>query len=94
MKTCTSRMILATWVAIAVLTGATIAMLRLTNVPGEQLYDSVIDGGEVQVAAIVFVWWFVVTFVCGASLTWAVLALRARVVARRLQRDTSEPNAR
>ncbi len=87
-------MVVATWVAIAVLTGATVAMLKLTNVPGEQLYDSVIDGGGVEVAATIFVWWSVVTFACGASLTWAALALRARVVARRLQRDTREPDAR
>lgn len=94
MKTHTTRMVLATWVAASVLTGATVAMLRLTNVPSEQLYESIVDGSELGTAAIVFVWAAVVTFVCGGSLTWVVLALRARVVANRLRRDIGEPNAR
>jgi hypothetical protein len=87
-------MVLATWVAIAVLAGAMVAILRLTNVPGEQLYDSVVDGDAVAAAVVVFGGWSVVTFMCGASLTWAVLALRARVVALRLRRAAGEPNDR
>jgi len=87
-------MVLATVVAISVLTGATVAMLRLTNVPGEQLSDSVVADGALESAGITFVWCSVVIFVCGASLSWAVLALRARVVAHRLRRDTGEPDAR
>ena len=94
MKTFTTRAILATWMAVAVLVGATLFMLTLTSVPSERLYDSIVDGDELGAAVLVFVRWSVLTFACGAPLTWALMALRARFVAHRLRRHPSEDEAR
>jgi hypothetical protein len=90
MKTFTIRTVLATWVAIAVLVGATLSILTLTSVPSERLYDSIVDGDELGAAAIVFVRWAALTFLCGAPLSWALMELRARVVAGRWRRDSAE----
>ena len=76
-------MVVATWVSMSVLVGAIVALLGATNLPESELQGSIVDGGEAP--AIVFVRWFLLTFVCGAPLTWAVMALRARFVARRPQ---------
>jgi hypothetical protein len=89
-KTFTTRTILVTWMAAAALVGATLFMLTLTSVPTERLYDSIVDGDELGAAALVFVRWSFLTFVCGAPLTWALMALRARFLAHRLRRDASE----
>jgi hypothetical protein len=86
-------MVVATWVAAAVLVGTTLAFLTLTTVPSEKLYDSIVDGGQLGDAAIVFVLWSLLTFACGAPLTWAVVVLRTRVIARRQRRDPSEEQA-
>jgi hypothetical protein len=89
-KTPTARTILATWVAISVLVGTTLAFLIWTNLPSEQLYESVIDDRDVGAAAIAFFKWSLLTFVCGAPITWAVMARRTRVVARRLRHEPAE----
>jgi hypothetical protein len=83
----TARTILATWVAISMLVGTTLALLTLTDLPSEQLYESVLDGRDVGAAAIVFLKWSLLTFVCGAPLTWAATAVRAHIVARGLRRQ-------
>lgn len=90
MKAFTTRTILATWVAIAVLVGATLSLLTLTSVPSERLYDSIVDGDELGAAAIVFVRWAVLTFIIGAPPSWALMELRARIVAGRLRRGSAE----
>ncbi|HTB57768.1 MAG TPA: hypothetical protein VLC06_07830 [Polyangia bacterium] len=90
MKTITTRTVLVTWVAIAVLVGATLSILTLTSVPSERLYDSIVDGDELGAAAIVFVRWATLTFLCGAPLSWALMELRARFVAGRLRRGSAE----
>jgi len=89
-KTSTARTVLATWVAISVLVGTTLAFLTLTNVPSEQLYESVIDGRDVGAAAMVFLKWSFLTFACGAPLTWAVMAWKTRAVTRRLRREPAK----
>ena len=92
-KTFTTRTILVTWTAVAVLVGATLFMLTLTSVPSERLYDSIVDGDELGAAALVFVRWSFLTFACGAPLTWAMMALRARFLAHRL-RSASDDDTR
>ena len=72
------------------LVGTTLAFLTWTNLPSEQLYESVSDDLDVGVAAVVFLKWSLLTFACGAPLTWAVVARQTRVVARRLRREPAE----
>jgi hypothetical protein len=94
MKTFTARTVLATWVAIAVLVGATLSILTLTSVPSDRLYDSLVEGDELGAAAIVFVRWAALTFLCGAPLSWGLMELRTRFVAGRLRRGyAQEPQA-
>jgi hypothetical protein len=93
MKTFTLRTVLATWVAISVLVGATLSILTLTSVPSERLYDSIVDGDELGAAALVFFRWAALTFICGAPLGWALMELRTRFVAGRLRRRSGGPPA-
>jgi hypothetical protein len=93
MKTFTTRTVLATWVAIAILVGATLSILTLTSVPSERLYDSIVDGDELGAAVIVFFRWAALTFMCGAPLSWALIELRTRFVAVRLRRHSAPPSA-
>lgn len=83
MKGSAARTAFATWVAISLLVGVTFGVLRLTDVPGERL----LDGDDVVVCATVCVCWAVLTFVFGTPVVWAAVALRARILARRVRRD-------
>jgi hypothetical protein len=83
-----ARLAFTIWLALSILVGTTLALLTLASGPSGQLDDSIIDGNGVCVAAIVCVRWSVLTFACGAALTWAVAALRTRVVAGRPRRHS------
>ena len=86
MKAVATSTIVVTWAAIAVLVGTMLAFLAMTSVGSDQLYDSIIDGDELGALIIVFVRWSFLTFVCGAPLTWVVVALTTRF--RRAQAET------
>jgi hypothetical protein len=78
MKGCAFKMMLATWAAIAVATGATLVGLTMTNTPAQQLSGAVLERGLSM-----FFLWFAATFAGGTGATLAVWAVRGRVNARR-----------
>ena len=78
MKSVTDPAIVATWVATSVLVGTTAAFLAVIAGPSDQLYDAIVDGNELATAAVVFVRWSFLTFVCVAPLAGAAVVLRTQ----------------
>lgn len=99
MKAAKDPTILATWVTISVLAGVTAAFLVMTSVPSDQIYDSIVDGNELAAAAVAFVRWSFLTFVCVTPLAGAALVLRtqfrrARAMSRPAAKRRSSPVGR
>jgi hypothetical protein len=77
-KVCTVKMMLATWGAIGVATGATLVVLTLAESSGQGISEAAGDR-----AIGLFVAWFTATFTGGATATLAVWAVKARAARRR-----------
>jgi hypothetical protein len=73
------KIALATWVAIAIVSAATLVGLTLGEWTSEEISDA-----AVQRAVAVFVACFLATFVVGTAATLAVWGVRARVARRRV----------
>ena len=81
-----SRVVVATWVAIALATAVTMVILGPGQNPGSDLYDPITGTPDLAAFLVLFSSWFLLTFIGGSALCFGAGALAKALTARRSRR--------